>query len=91
MKKISLQDVNLTHVTKIEQYAKLQEEREELEEAVVENINEKTVASRKHVIEEFWDEVQAAMSYVNKMCEIDADELMTYYNEHVEKIKNRPR
>ena len=45
----------------------------------------------EHAIEEFWDKVQSSLGLLYKMRGITAEEVMSGYKYHLEKIKNRPR
>ena len=85
---IELKNIDLENVTLKEQYKKAAEEEAEYWEALNGFIRE--IDTKEHVIEEFWDWVQAELGILHKRG-ITADEVMEGYDNHLEKIKNRPR
>ena len=87
---IELKNIDLSKVTLCSQIKKSQEEDCELWEAIQEFENNKTLINRNHVIEEFWDLVQAELGILQKRG-ITADEVMAGYPKHLEKLKHRPR
>ena len=70
---------------------KLDEERKEFIDAVYEFLMNPNEKNKLHVIEEYWDEVQSALGYMERTTGITAHEAMEHYYKHLEKIKNRPR
>jgi phosphoribosyl-ATP pyrophosphohydrolase len=80
---IQLKNINLEKVTILEQQQKVQEEDWELQLAILEG-------DKEHIIEEFWDVVQAWLGLIYKYG-ITAVDVMKGYKKHLEKIKNRPR
>lgn len=81
---IELKNINLENVTLIDQVSKVKEEDQEFLNAV-------RYEEEEHAIEEFWDKVQSSLGLLYKMRGITADEVMSGYKYHLEKIKNRPR
>ena len=86
---IELKNIDLSKYTIEQQFDKAQEEKEELFEAIIDFLHQNTIENRNHVIEEFWDTVQANLGLVQKLG-INVDEVMRCYPKHLEKIKNRP-
>ena len=87
---IKLKNIDLSTVTLCSQIKKSQEEDCELWEAIQKFENNKTLINRNHVIEEFWDRMQADLGVLYKLG-ISAYDVMLDYDKHIEKIKNRPR
>ncbi|WP_252238288.1 hypothetical protein [Clostridium sp. VAP51] len=95
---IQLKNIDLTKINIVEQMKKSDEEKKELEDAVLlymtmkgDNEDKKEIESdRNHVIEEFWDTVQANLGILDKIG-INAQEVMEGYPEHLVKLKDRPR
>lgn len=87
---IELKNIDLSKVTLCNQIKKSQEEDVELWEAIQDYEREKTEKNREHVIEEFWDRMQADLGVLYKLG-ISAYDVMLDYDKHIEKIKNRPR
>ncbi|NFL87496.1 hypothetical protein FDB24_14840 [Clostridium botulinum] len=95
---IQLINIDLSKVTIVEQMSKADEEKKELEDAVLlyttkksNNEDMKEIENeRNHVIEEFWDTVQANLGILDKIG-INAQEVMEGYPEHLVKLKDRPR
>ena len=85
---IELKNIDLRKVSFQEQYEKTVEETNELTDALNGFYIEEDV--KEHVIEEFWDVVQAYLGELD-MYGISAKEVMAGYPKHLEKIKNRPR
>lgn len=83
---IELKNINLSKVNTFEQYRKCIEEEQEFLQAVAIDGEDK-----EHAIEEFWDVVQSKLGLLQKTMNISASEVMEGYNNHLEKIKNRPR
>ena len=81
---IELKNINLEKVTLLDQIRKVKEEDQEFLDAV-------RYEEEEHAIEEFWDKVQSSIGLLYKMRGITADEVMSGYKYHLEKIKNRPR
>ncbi len=95
---IQLKNIDLTEINIVEQMNKFDEEKKELEDAVLlyttkksknEDIQE-IENERKHVIEEFWDTVQANLGILDKLG-INAQEVMEGYSKHLVKLEDRPR
>lgn len=80
---IKLVNINLETVSLKEQIRKIDEEDTEFIRAIMGEDDE-------HIIEEFWDTVQARLGLLEKIG-IDANRVMEFYPKHLEKIKNRPR
>ena len=85
---IELKNIDLRKVSIREQYKKAAEEEDEYWEAL--NGFIRGIDTKEHVIEEFFDWIQAELGILEKRG-ITADEVMEYYPKHLEKIKNRPR
>lgn len=80
---IELKNINLDNVSLMEQVDKAQEEEQEFWEAYGEQ-------NKEHLLEEFYDSIQAKLGLMYKLG-ITAEEVMEAYSKHLEKIKNRPR
>ena len=87
-KGIILKNIDLSEVTIVSQYNKSAEEENEYHEALTNFI--KRTDTKEHVIEEFLDWMQAELGVLYKRG-ITAEEVMSEYPKHLEKIKNRPR
>ncbi len=95
---IQLINIDLSKVTIVEQMSKADEEKKELEDAVLlyttkksNNEDKQEIENeRNHVIEEFWDTVQANLGILDKIG-INAQEVMEGYPEHLVKLEDRPR
>ena len=85
---IELKNIDLRKVSILKQFKKVIEETGELIDALDGLYT--TEDTKEHVIEEYWDLVQAWLGVLDKYC-ITADEVMKGYSKHLEKIKNRPR
>ena len=81
---IKLVNIDLTGVNIREQGSKAFEEMCEYEEA-------KEEGNREHIIEEFFDMIQAELGLQYLRFGITAEEVMEHYPKHLEKLKNRPR
>ena len=88
---IKLKNLDLYGVTPVDQVNKVDEESKEFENAVFECLVNRNYENEKHAIEEFWDCVQARLSYLQLTLGITADEVMEHYKFHLKKIKDRPR
>ena len=80
---IKLTNIDLSNVTFLQQLEKIEEEDTEFIRAIMGEDNE-------HIIEEFWDTVQARLGLLEKIG-IDANRVMEFYPKHLEKLKDRPR
>ncbi|NFS12632.1 hypothetical protein FDE77_15525 [Clostridium botulinum] len=95
---IQLINIDLSKVTIVEQMSKADEEKKELEDAVLlyttkksNNEDMKEIENeRNHVIEEFWDTVQSNLGVLDKLG-INAQEVMQSYSKHLVKLEDRPR
>ena len=88
---IKLVNIDLSSLTASDELKKLYEERKEFIDAVYEFLMDPTEEHRLHVIEEYWDEVQSGLGYMERATGITADEVMEHYDKHLKKIKDRPR
>ena len=86
--RIKLKNIDLTGVSHRQQYQKSAEEENEYWDAL--NGFIKGTDTKEHVIEEFFDWVQAELGILS-MRGITAEEVMKRYPKHLEKLKNRPR
>lgn len=80
---IELKNIDLTKVTRSEQFRKVLEEENEFVEAFF-NLD------KENMIEEFYDTLQAKLGLMHK-CGISAEEVMEGYSKHLVKLSNRPR
>lgn len=80
---MKLYNIDLSTVSYKQQLEKIKEEDKEFKEALTKNDDD-------HILEEFWDTVQARLGLLDKIG-LDANRVMEYYPKHLEKIKNRPR
>lgn len=80
---MKLYNIDLSTVSYKQQLEKIKEEDKEFKEALTKNDDD-------HILEEFWDTVQARLGLLDKIG-LDANKVMEYYPKHLEKIKNRPR
>ncbi|NFI05954.1 hypothetical protein FC959_16600 [Clostridium botulinum] len=95
---IKLINIDLSKVTIVEQMSKADEEKKELEDAILlyttkksNNEDKQEIENeRKHVIEEFWDTVQSNLGVLDKIG-INAQEVMQGYPAHLVKLEDRPR
>ncbi|CAG9702623.1 conserved hypothetical protein [Clostridium neonatale] len=87
---IELKNIDLSNVTFAGEVNKYDEETNEFFEALHIFMYSKTNENKEHLIEEFWDTVQAEIGLLDKLG-ITALEVMQEYPKHLEKIKNRPR
>ena len=87
---IELKNIDLSKETLCNQIKKSQEEDVELWEAIQDYERDKTEYNRNHVIEEYWDRMQADLGVLYKLG-ISAYDVMEYYPNHLEKLKHRPR
>ena len=85
---IELKNIDLSTITIEKQYLKVSEEDFEYHTALHNFIGGED--TKEHVIEEFWDLVQAELGILQKRG-ITADEVMAGYPKHLEKLKYRPR
>ena len=85
---IELKNIDLSKVSIREQFKKVIEEHEELIDAL--DGLYKTEDTKEHVIEEYWDVVQAWLGVLDKYG-INADEVMEGYSKHLKKLEHRPR
>lgn len=89
---IELKNIDLSNVSIAEQLKKYREESFEYNIAEGEYQINGTEENRLHLLEEWWDTIQADIGFMHKAFGITADEIMDYYNKyHLKKIKNRPR
>lgn len=88
---IKLVNIDLSSLTASDELKKLEEERKEFIDSVYEYLMNPTEEHKLHAIEEYWDEVQSALGYIERATGITADEVMEHYDKHLEKIKYRPR
>lgn len=87
---IKLKNIDLNNVSISEQMNKIDEEDNEFDMAVLEYCHDNDIKNKNHLVEEFWDTVQARLGVLQKV-DIDAKEVMEQYPKHLEKIKSRPR
>lgn len=87
---IKLKNIDLSKITLCSQIKKSQEEDCELWESIQDYERDNIESNREHVIEEFWDRMQADLGVLYKLG-ISAYEVMQYYPKHLEKLKHRPR
>lgn len=80
---IKLKNINLENISMVEQIKKVGEEHCEFITAVLKK-------DSSNAVEEFYDLLQAGLGALDKMG-INAEKVMEQYQEHLEKIKNRPR
>ena len=85
---IELKNIDLRKVSILKQYKKAIDEEDEYWRAL--NGFIVGIDTKEHVIEEFFDWIQAELGILEKIG-ITADEVMAGYPNHLEKIKNRPR
>lgn len=85
---IELKNIDLSKVSIREQYKKAAEEGNEYWRAL--NGFIRGIDTKEHVIEEFFDWIQAELGILEKRG-ITADEVMAGYPKHLEKLKHRPR
>ena len=85
---IKLKNIDLSTITIEKQYLKVSEEDFEYHTALHNFIGGED--TKEHVIEEFWDRMQADLGVLYKLG-ISAYDVMLDYDKHIEKIKNRPR
>lgn len=81
--KVKLKNIDLSEVTYLEQITKVEEEEEEFQVAL-------EGTDKEHIIEEFWDKVQANVGLLT-FYGISAKRLMNGYPKHLDKLKSRPR
>lgn len=86
---IELKNIDLSKVEPADQMCKFNEEYEEFIESVVDHAYRKD-KSNEHMIEEFYDLLQAGLGLL-AFEGVTADKVMEGYPNHLEKIKNRPR
>jgi phosphoribosyl-ATP pyrophosphohydrolase len=84
MNAIELKNINLTGISEEEQWNKIREENTEFFIAL-------SNKDKENAIEEFWDCVQTRLGILQIRLGITAEEVQTYYPQHLEKIKSRPR
>lgn len=87
---IELKNINLDNISISEQITKIEEEDNEFNMALLEYGYHKNYITQNHLIEEFWDTVQARIGVLQKVG-IDINTIMEQYPKHLEKIRNRPR
>ncbi|WP_346884343.1 hypothetical protein [Clostridium sp. UBA4395] len=80
---IGFKNINLEGVTLMQQVDKVYEEVDEFEKAVLKH-------DATNAIEEYFDVLQSGLGALQKMG-LDADYVMSQYDKHLEKIKDRPR
>lgn len=95
MEGIKLKNIDLTGISKEEQFRKVKEELIELNNALIEDeyytdVEGDKTELRLHIIEEYFDVVQSYLGLLEKHG-ISAEEAMKEYPKHLEKLKNRPR
>ena len=86
---ISLKNVDTRDKTLLDQIEKVIEDGEEFTKSVVNYVLEpvnKEVVCKEDTIKAFWDMVQTGLGLLKKI-DVDADEVMEYYNKNLEKIK----
>ena len=86
---IELKNIDLSKVEPADQMRKFDEEYEEFIESVVDHSYGKD-KSNEHMIEEFYDLLQAGLGLLT-FEGVYADEVMAGYPRHLEKLKHRPR
>lgn len=86
---IELKNIDLSEVEPYQQMDKFNEESNEFIEAIVEH-SYSNLKDNSHMIEEFWDMVQAGLGLLH-IEGVNAREVMAGYPKHLEKIKHRPR
>lgn len=89
-KGIFLKNIDLTGISKNEQWEKMSEEESEFVEAYFDYENNKTESNKNHLMEEFLDTIQSALGVLEKEG-IKAEEVQAYYNIWVKKLEKRPR
>lgn len=80
---IGFKNIGLEGVTQQEQINKFYEEVDEFVQAVIKG-------DVTNAIEEYFDVLQSGLGALHKMG-LDADHVMSQYDKHLEKIKDRPR
>lgn len=90
MEGIKLVNIDLSGVSKMDQYKKVLEEQDEWMSAMNAFFKVQSEENKTHAIEEFWDMFQATLGTLEKNG-ISAEELQAYYPKHLEKMKVRPR
>ena len=88
-KSIVLKNIDVSDKTFINQIEKVIEDGEELTKTVVNYVLgpvNRDVVCKEDTIKVFWEMVQTGMGLLQKI-DVDADEVMEYYNKHLEKIK----
>ena len=86
---ISLKNVDTRDKTLLDQIEKVIEDGEEFTKAVVNYVLEpvnKEVVCKEDTIKAFWNMVQTGLGLMKKI-DVDAEEIMEYYNEYLEKIQ----
>lgn len=89
---IKLKNIDLTGYKPAEQMKKVNEEYREFIEAIEEH-NYRNLKDNSHMIEEFWDLVQAGLGLLH-FEGVEAKEVMEGYQEHLQKMEargNKPR
>lgn len=86
---IELKNIDLSKVEPAEQMDKLNEEHIEFIISIIDHACGKEI-SNEHMIEEFWDMVQAGLGLLH-FEGVNAKEVMEGYSKHLKKIKHRPR
>lgn len=81
---IELKNIDLSNVSISEQLNKSEEEDLEFQEAIFTGTDEE-------VLEELCDKIQAALGLAAKVRGITAADVMSYWDIHLDKLKNRPR
>lgn len=87
---IKLVNIDLTGISKDEQWEKICEEESEFVEAYLDYENSKTEENKKHLIEELLDTFQSALGAL-QLEGIPAQNIMDYYPIWQKKLADRPR
>ena len=90
IKGIVLKNIDLTGISRAEQFDKTKEEQYEFNDAILNYMDNATKENRKHAIEEYFDVMQSALGILQKFG-ISAEDVMKEYPKHLEKLKSRPR
>lgn len=88
-KSITLKNIDTRDKTLIDQIEKVIEDGEELTKTVVNyvlgSVN-RDVVCKEDAIKAFWEMVQTGLGLMKKI-DVDADEVMEWYNEYLDKLK----
>ena len=86
---ITLKNVDTSDKTLIDQIEKVIEDGEELTKTVVNYVLgpvNRDVVCKEDTIKAFWDMVQTGLGVLQKI-DVDAEEIMEYYNKNLDKLK----